>query len=281
MSKTITFGCVAYNNPQDIKSWISSVNGIDKVGYSLKLVISDNSTDVCSSEAIKDICRNAGAIYLSDGRNSGFFSGLNRVLSESRVDLYVLGNPDVKFGRDFLIKLNEVGFNKDVAVLAPDIVEGARHLNPYIVNEPNYFERSVVYFKYFSFFLYCGVLFLERIGLVQVLIRLFGNQLSRNSVKVQSVVDREIWSAHGSCFILTGEFIKKCQKLPDQSFLWFEEVMLSELVRAKGLKVVFASELNVIHDGHSTTGSIDRYNRFRIKSDSAKRYFKYRRGLKL
>lgn len=267
----ILFGCVAFNNPDDIGSWLTGLS-IFMISDGLNAAICDNSTNQEHSRYIHQIADSKSASYYREPSNPGYFAGLNRILAENPgYDYYVLGNSDIAYDEQFVEMLRNLREADDVAVIAPRIENhSGAELNPYIMCRPNRFEETVDRIKYWGLPFYIAYAVLCKLKIVHAMISLFGNQKYWQKNKTN-----EIWAAHGSCFVLTKAFMKKCGALPAVTFLWFEESLLAVLVERKNLKIVYEIQLLVRHTGRATTNKLSYYLRYKIKKASFQRYLRY------
>ncbi|MBN2895285.1 MAG: hypothetical protein JXK05_05285 [Campylobacterales bacterium] len=81
----------------------------------------------------------------------------------------------------------------------------------------------------------------------------------RNTLANNNPIDSGyIYNIHGSFFIMTPEFIKHKDGLNPHTFLYCEELILAEEMRALNLKSFIIGEIEVVHKESKTTDLITR-----------------------
>jgi GT2 family glycosyltransferase len=66
--------------------------------------------------------------------------------------------------------------------------------------------------------------------------------------------DMQIYAPHGSIFIFRRAFFEHGGNIRFPYFLFGEEIYIAEQVKEKGGKILYAPELNIIHNEHTSTG---------------------------
>lgn len=66
-----------------------------------------------------------------------------------------------------------------------------------------------------------------------------------------------VYSVHGCFFFIKGEFANILCKKEYGGFLYSEEAFIAEEVRNGGKKIFYDSEINIIHNEHSTTNKLN------------------------
>lgn len=137
MKTKISVCIVAYNNYDDIKVAVSSMEKHTSSRLSKKIYIVDNGTDISSSsnvENFKKWLEDFNDIeYMDSGENLGFGKGHNKVLPLINSEYHIIVNPDIIFCEDALSKIIEwMDAQKDVGMVIP-----------YITNEKG--EKQEVY----------------------------------------------------------------------------------------------------------------------------------------
>lgn len=90
----------------------------------------------------------------------------------------------------------------------------------------------------------------------------------------QKETEKYIYAAHGSCFFLKMECINALIKIKDEIFMYGEEILVAEIVRAINKKIYFCPKLVVLHNENSTTGKINRKNKVKWYNTSYKYLYK-------
>ena len=257
------FGTVAYNNPTDIASWVNHIRALPG-GESVHIAVSDNSTDSTLADEIKNIIHDASASYYGDGVNSGYFSGLNKILTNNPgFYFYILGNSDLSYCENFIASLYGLGRLR-WDIIAPRILtDTGRDLNPYMLEQEREVERWLLRAKFSSYPLYLCYAIFYRLGFIP-----FFEHICHHRPVVSRGSRQEIWAAHGSCFVIGQSYLSKCKELPVRTFLWLEENVLAVYAKINNATIVYYPELLVHHTGRGTTNGMERRQKYTIKKQS-------------
>jgi len=119
---------VAYNNYEDIKAAIASMEKFTSPELTKKIYIVDNGVAISNQkdvEEFKFFLRKKGDIaYIDSGRNIGFGKGHNQVLDVMDSEYHAIVNPDILFCEDAFSKIVEwMDANQEVGMTIPYIID--------------------------------------------------------------------------------------------------------------------------------------------------------------
>lgn len=203
--------------------------------------------------------------------NLGYFAGLNVGLDLARGKAMsgawvFAGNNDLLFDETLSNNLGRLKEKlADYSVVAPNIItRDGVHQNPHVVDKIHPLRRVVYRAYYSNYFVAKALVFLQKLS--GGIARRKDSESWKNSM--------EIFSGHGSCYLLTPKFFTTYERLPVQSFLYFEELFLSDLLARNGESVYYCSELNVLHLYHGSVSKVPRKEIWKLSKEAYKNYKK-------
>lgn len=250
------FVTVNYNNTSFTELFLRSLSGVLREDD--RVVVVDNNSAKTELDALRVLIRSFvretshDVILVENDKNLGYFGGLNQGLGQcdTQTPTFV-GNNDLVFDPDFLLEFDKLRFGEQVSVVAPNIVEkSGRRNNPHIRTKPG--RRKILYFDiiFSSYVAFKSFMFLRK-------------WLRRDQAGVSEPVERQrIWSGFGGGYILLPRFFDRLHQLPQDSFLWGEEVLLSRDVIQAGQEIEYVPNLRITHEGGAATGKVDLRRRY-------------------
>jgi len=250
----VVLNYLTYDDTYDL---IKSLN--IKNNNKLVIYVVDNKTDIEQYERLKKALRELTLrfklVFLSSAENLGFAKGMNVGIKKAKKDgcnFIICSNNDVVFSEDVdfnqLIKLHS--HDDNIAVIGPKILNSDMFdQNPYMVSSPFNNEyvnkiRKIILFSFLGKYL-----FFMRGCLRGV--------FSKTNFRLESVDSSNyVYCLHGSFFMLTPSYFRYYENLDENTFLFVEELILSERVKNKGLKEYYYSDMVIIHKEDSSTNKM-------------------------
>ena len=126
MSVKLSACIVAYNNYEDIKVAITSMEQFTSPELPKRIYIVDNGVAISSPsdvEKFKEFIEKCNDVeYIDAGSNLGFGKGHNTVLDRLDSEYHAIVNPDILFCEDAFSRIiSWMDENKDVGMVIPDI----------------------------------------------------------------------------------------------------------------------------------------------------------------
>jgi GT2 family glycosyltransferase len=266
----IAFVCVNFNNSSFTNKYI--LNLLEFNDVLIKVIVVDNASNdedyLSLFKFINDL--NSECITLiRSSVNVGYFKGLNLgldSLNKYEFDYIIVGNNDLTFADDFLLKLRLKFFDDNVLVLAPNIIRlDGVHQNPHITSKFSYFQNLYRkwYFKnyYLGKFIYFFYSFFRPF--------LFSENRKTNDI------EQIILMGYGACYILTKSFFSKFSKLDAPVFLMGEEGILANQVIGAGGVTLYCPDLIVNHHEHASIGKMPSKILYLHSKDSYNHYISF------
>ena len=188
--------------------------------------------------------------YLPLASNRGFGAGHNAALERLTSDFHLVLNPDVELEDDTLaIGLSLLLGNEDIVLASPKVLGGAG-------------EQEFLCKRYPSV-----LVFLLRGFAPRFLCRLFRRQLAAYEMRDLCQSDAQVDVAIASgCFMLVRTFdLRAISGFNDDFFLYFEDFDLSLRLGKRG-RLVFDSDMRIIHHGGSAANKGRRHLRYFVTS---------------
>ena len=247
------FITVNYNNTKVTLEYIRSILNL-KGNKDCKIIIIDNNSEVNKFNNLKNKVEDNKKITLIRNKcNIGYFPGLNvgiRYIKNKEKSLVVIGNSDLKFKNDFLIKLDNINYNRNVYVIAPDVItRDGFHQNPHYLYKVSKMKKMYFYFYFLNY--HIAKLF-NIISLIRKKLWLLKKKKSRYDYKNESYIYQGI----GACYILTENFFKIYRDLDDYVFLYGEEQLLANQVEKGNGKILYNPNVIVYHKEKASISSI-------------------------
>ena len=261
MSVKLSATIVAYNNYDDVKEALISLEEWTNCDLSKRVYIVDNGADLSDSKSSLDfvefIARYSDIEYINAGRNLGFGSGHNLVLNRLESQYHAIINPDILFCEDALQSITDwMDENPDVGMVIP-----------YIMNEQG--ERQLVYRRELTAF--------------DLFVRYFGKGVFKKRVNWHTLQDMDyskpfqVPFGQGSFLVIRTDLFQQLKGFDKHFFMYVEDADLCK--RVNGIsKLMYYPDARVIHKWEQ--GSHSNKTLFKYHLASMKYYFK-KWGLKL
>jgi GT2 family glycosyltransferase len=265
---SIYFVAVNFNNADYTIEYVNSILALDNFQLPIQIIIVDNGSEIKDQDKLKSQLNGVSQVKLIfANENLGYFKGLNVGLAQivNRKDsLVLIGNNDLTFSKDFITRLLEVKVNKNVMVLAPDVVTiNGFHQNPLCMNRMSKLRKYGLRFYYTNYYygraMYHAIQFLKR-------------NVNPNK-KLE--VEQYIYMGIGACYILTPNFFSKFDKLKEDVFLWSEEALLAGQIAEAGGKMLYCPNLIVHHAENTSVKKIPSRKTYEMARESFLKTFKY------
>lgn len=240
-------------NYNDYKTTIKLLKNVEKYKCLDCIVVVDNHSTDDSYNILKDYENNKIIIIEAD-ENKGYASGLNigaKYLNKKyKTCNIIFSNADIIMEKSEDLKKLSDDIHDDIAVSGPTIVEG-NHLNhgwmlPTIKDEIK-FNLPYISRKYRKDILYHEDYYKEDLSIVEVV--------------------------SGCIFCVSGKVLEDIGYFDENTFLYYEEQILSKKLLDIGMKIVVDNNVVVIHN-HSVTidKNVKRINKYKMQKTS-QRYF--------
>lgn len=266
------FIAVNFNGSNYTKSYIESIHEII-LGESdeIKIIVVDNYSSETDYQSLGKYCSTITDVRLIRlNENVGYFKGLNQgILSvnKKKNTVFIVGNNDLTFDKDFIINLKKINYDRDVFVIAPNIItKEGRQQNPHVIDRVSSVEKwktSIYYSNY-----YIGQLF-------RVVNQSLKRVIKKKAVLKNNIKQMKIKRGIGACYVLTPNFTKKFEKLDDSVFMWGEEAVLSNQIESENGSILYDPSIIVHHHESASVTSIESKKRYYMVKESHKVYKKY------
>ena len=254
MSVRLSVCIVAYNNYEDIKVAITSMEKSTSPELTKKIYIIDNGVAVSKTYAVEDFknwLKHFNDIkYIDSGENLGFGKGHNKVLELIDSEYHAIVNPDIIFFEETFSKiLNWMDKNPDIGMTIP-----------YITNENG--EKQEVYRRELTVFDVFNRFFLKG---------LFRNRFEKHIMKDMDFSKPfQVPFGQGSFLVVRSELFKELNGFDDNFFMYVEDADLCKRVNQVS-KLMYYPNARVIHKWEA--GSHKNKTLFKYHVQSFKYYF--------
>ena len=234
VNKKVYIVVLHYKNLEDTLACLESLRKVTYNDY--HIVVVDNDSQDGSYEYLVEHATDCQVIQ--SGENRGYAAGNNvgiRYALENQADYVCILNNDVEVEPDFLTKLVEyMESASDVGMAGPVVYEFDR--------------RDIVQSAGFSI----GI----GKGSTQPLMQ------GKNKSIIQKETVKFCDGLSGTCLLVKREVLEKAGLIPENYFLFFEEMEWCINVRKQGYKLATVFAVGVYHKGSATlkkTGTLSRY----------------------
>ncbi|WP_316770949.1 glycosyltransferase family 2 protein [Pedobacter frigiditerrae] len=265
----IPFICVNYHSKGETVKYIENVLSLSSADKA-KVIIVDNSKSeddfLYLQNYIKEKQTASRVDLIRVEENKGYFHGLNVGIAHAQQvgvsnSFYVIGNNDILFKQDFIVKLQSLHLSDDTLVISPDVVtKEDSHENPHVVHKMSAI-RKIKYDVYFSHYIIAKLL-----GKFKSTERRF-KELDPNK--------KFIYMGIGALYILTPKFFYYFDSLWDKVFLYGEEAVFAGQIRSVSGKILYDPSLVCYHNESATTSQMETKFKYNVVRTSYKTYRKY------
>lgn len=269
-TKNCYFIAVNYNSSIHTIKYLDSIEILIKHDKSkIKIIIVDNASSLEDFKVIENnISMRTNIELIRNKENIGYFRALNVGLSiiNEKEAFIVIGNNDIEFEKDFLVKLNKIHYEDEVLVIAPNVItKDGYHQNPHCLKRLSVFRKTGYKIYYLNYYL--GQMIFWMVQKIK---------------KPKSAQREEDWNRKrvihmgiGACYILTENFFKYFTMLDNRIFLWGEEALLAGQVLSVHGKILYDPTIIVHHNENGSVAAIPSKQSFIIAKRSHKIYSKY------
>lgn len=248
-----------YNDSEDTSLIIEEIKDYDILDY---IIIVDNKSTDDSVQKLKKY-ENEKIKIVEAEDNKGYASG-NNVGIKYLVDNYpvnniIISNPDIIVSEEAIKSLIKDLERDDVSVIAPN------------VKEPGNISRGWKLPTFFSE-LISNIPFIRRF---EMSILGYPSKYYKNDLTKVDVVK-------GCFFIIKREVFYNINYFDENTFLYYEEIIMAKKLKDLGYKTYVDNNVSVIHAlSKSVDKSVKRINKFKILKQSQYYYEKYINGMNI
>jgi|LauGreDrversion4_2_1035121.scaffolds.fasta_scaffold02447_4 GT2 family glycosyltransferase len=269
-TKTLVIA-VQYGRTDKTLSLVESISGAQD-SNSVELVIVNNGFyDFPDSDHQLDrLAEDHRHVEVMNSLNLGYFGGANLGLKHfqpSEQSWVIVTNNDVRFDESFFKHLNSAEYPANCIVVPRILGSDGVDQNPQYTDPIPFIKRWVF-----------AALFVApaSIGwrLFNLLAKLYGQRGLAGRPATFEKLSR-VWIPLGAIFLIPASTMQKLRKLPDESFLYGEEMLLKRaLAKFQGVFVMDPG-LVVTHDESSTTGSLGGLTAWKFKRSAFFKYWRF------
>ena len=226
-----------YLNYKDTIECIDSLQ--DDVYQNKEIIIVDNKSNNESWDVLCKLYKNKARIHLiQSNENIGFAKGNNIGIVYARTKLkcdhILIVNNDTIFNDKKMIEKLVNAYEKDIGIIGPDIISADnKHQNP--VNKKvtkKRIEKDLNYYKYG----YKGSISSRIINKIYTIIQ-----------KKNKIYNSTDLVMHGSCMLLTKDYFKYYPYIFPNTFLYYEEDILSLITKKVNLRKKYVKDAYIYH----------------------------------
>ena len=250
---------VCHDSYEESLVFLKSVSSsVQETEVELELYFIDNSEKVHRDfAATLDELDLGYEVRYERSENLGYFPSIAASVKRLGVylpayDYVIVSNVDLCFDNRFFSVLRELPVSKRVGAYAPSIRSSSLGVdrNPKIVRRPSARKLRLNRWLFRHSLSYAALRTVSRLRLkARELLRRTGAQ--RRARRQSS--ERSIYAPHGSCVVLTREFVRREENITYPIFLFCEEIYIGEKAREFGLDVVYKPDLVVYDEEHAST----------------------------
>ena len=255
VNKNISITIVAYNNHDDIKNAINSIEEYTSKKISKQIYIVDNSSleddDKVLIDFNKYISKYKDVKYINVHDNLGFGKGHNYILKELDSKYHAIVNPDIIIKDDVLSRIiNYLDNNNDVGMIIPNMIDENGNRQKVYRLEPTIFDMFIRMF--------CKGLFKKR-------------QAKHTMQDKDYSKPFQVPFGQGSFLVIRTDLFKKLNGFDDRYFMYLEDADLCKRVNEES-KLMYLPDATVIHKWEK--GSHKNKKLFKCHLNSMRLYFK-------
>lgn len=236
---------------------IECIESLEKDTYLEKrIIVVDNGSLNESWNMLSERYDNQNHIYLlKTEKNEGFARGNNKGIEYARNELdcefVLLVNNDTIFTECDMIYKILCAYDTNIGVIGARIISAnGLEQNPMLTScDKNYVKTTVDRNQRFVYSI-CKKIWHKRFENVKGLI-FFKRMILRQKVENRKIVEENQESLdlmlHGACILLTKDYFEFYPYLYPETFLYYEEHILTELTRKVGLKKKFINTTSIYH----------------------------------
>lgn len=230
-----------YNTPKETRACLASLRAVKKKGFALSIIVVDNAShprfELKSAEQSPEvtIIRSDSNLGFTGGNNLGIQQAIERFDS----DYVCLLNSDTRVDSYFVHKLLQfLSINSKVGAVCPLVYfekNSEYHKNSYASNE----KGSIIWYSGGAIDWRNLIAFHKHVDEV-------------NRSHISNSIDEDYLT--GCCMLIRREVLEKVHGFDDRFFLYFEDVDLSQRIKAAGYTLGMCSESYVWHLNAGSSG---------------------------
>lgn len=255
-----------YNNEDEVVRFVKDLCKQGDCNKITVLITCNEISDITKLKAnLKDISiRNY--VYVPS-KNLGYLQGCFYALKLYKkiedTDWIMISNTDVNLkSKDIVNKLRKYDGNSLVGVIAPDIeLPSKKKQNPFLIKRPSKMQIKIwktIQSHPLTYYIYAWMSIKKH------------HFIKKKNVS-EGVEKKEIYAAHGSCFIIRGDCVKIAMQYNNKIFMYGEELFIAEVVKSIRRKIYFIPEIHIEHNENTITGKVG----IRKKASWNKQSYKY------
>jgi len=229
MRTHVAVAIVGYNNSADIRK---CVGAISKSTYpDFEVIVCENGSDH-SYRALQDalpasLASGQKVTLLKSSANKGYASGINQCIAASpSADAWWVLNPDTEAMPDALAALVRRLEQGDVHAVGGSLYLPDGRVQSYGGIWRSWLARAVS----------------------------IGSGSASGTVPDTAAIERELSYLSGASMLVSREFVRRAGPMPEEFFLYCEEIDWCLTATRKGLQLGFAPETTVLHKQGTSTG---------------------------
>lgn len=249
MSVKLSICIVAFNDYEDIKKAVLSIEKHTSPSISKRLYIVDNGVSISDKTSVLDfqsfIEKFNDAIYIDVGRNLGFGKGQNYIISNLDSEYHAIVNPDVLINEDvFSSILKWMDLNLDAGMIIP-----------YITDENG--KKQEVYRRELTVFDICNRTFLKKV---------FRKRAMKHTMQnMDYSIPFRVPFGQGSFLVIRSSLFKQLNGFDENYFMYVEDADLCKRVNQIS-KLMYFPGAQVIHKWHKESHSSWKHLRYHFQS---------------
>ncbi len=219
------------------------------------IVVDNKSTDNSLKKLKKYESKKIKIVEAKENRGyaAGNNIGIKYLIEHFDVDNIIISNPDIIVSEDNIKKLVSDLENPNISVVAPNIKEPLSISRGWKL--PTFLSELVANIPYFRRY--------------EMSILSYPNKEYEDNLTEVEVVK-------GCFFIIKKEALKSIDYFDENTFLYYEEIIMGKKLKEKGYKTYVDNQVTVIHAlSQSVDKSVNRMKKFKILKESQYYYEKY------
>lgn len=255
MSVKLSVSIVAYNNYEDIKEALTSMEEYTSPELSKRVFIVDNGVAISSPSSVEEfksfIEKMADVEYIDAGGNVGFGKGHNVSITEMDSEYHAIVNPDILFCEDSFSNITDwMDANNDIGMVIPYITDEAG-------NKQEVYRRELTVFDMFNRMILKGF---------------FRKRFDKHIMKDMDYSKPfNVPFGQGSFLVVRSDLFKELGGFDDNFFMYCEDADLCRRVNLVS-KLMYYPGTRVIHKWEA--GSHRNKTLFKYHVQSMRYYFK-------
>lgn len=220
----ISFVTVNYNGLNDTKALLSSIiSHLEEISY--EIIVVDNGSKIDEAKILSAEYPNI--VSIRSDCNLGFAGGNNLGIKRSKGAYIMLLNNDTLLLDSSIIKLTEI-LKRELSIAA---------VSPKIVFQK---PEDTIQFAGFT-------------ELSKITIRNKAIGYGEYDAGQYNLI-KETAYAHGAAMMINRDVIDKVGLMPEEFFLYYEEVDWCEKIKSNGYKIFYVPQVKIIHKDSQSTG---------------------------